>query len=831
MKQRKLDLLILTERCSLFDIYTILITFETSLKSHLSVVIFYFLACANIYAQNNVSGVVKDQQSKPIAYATVFLQGSNMATTTNKDGYFELSIPPESSQTLIVKFLGYKEFTTKIIAPKNQNITLDVVLLQDIKTISTVDIEGKNIRREEASMMVIDPRETKMLPSAFGDFNKVLQALPGVSTNSELSSTYAVRGGNYDENAIFVNGIEVYRPFLVSSGQQEGLSFVNPNLAAGVEFSTGGWQAKYGDKLSSILNVSYKKPTRAEGSATLSMLGGTAHIGGVDKKNRVTFMLGFRNKSGRYLLNSLPVQGQYFPSFNDLQIFTTLDLTNRKKEFAIAKRTELSILATYAQNRFSIIPQLQETSFGTSDQVLLFKVDFEGTEKMNYDTYQGGAKLSHWVTSNFRTEWYISGMDTREREFINLEAGYQLCDVNPEPGIAERNKCAVTRGIGTQFRYARNSLHSTVIGSESRNYLKINQSLQLEFGSKYTHESFTDILQQYSFNDSLDYAIFNPRFTTFPALNSNIQLNTNRMASYAQATIRIDSTQKITIGTRVGWWDLNRQWLFSPNMQYSYKPAWKKDIIFKCATGIYRQPPFYRELRNFEGQINPNVKAQSSIHIVAGIDYAFKSGRKNFRLTSEIYYKHIWDVVPYDIDNVRLRYYAKNNAIAYATGIDTRISGELIRGSESWFSISFMQTKEKIDNGPWISRPTDQRINFATYIQDHVPGIPAWKVYLSLFFGAGLPVSLPNTPDKRSFITAPAYRRVDIGTHYTLFYNDKTISKKLFESITLGIEILNLFGINNTISYQWIADFNNRYYAVPNTLSQRFINAKVSATF
>lgn len=782
-------------------------------------------------AQSSVSGTVLDERGRPLAFASIYVYGTNLATTSAENGTFVLEIASEKQLILVIKFLGYKEFSSKIFTNKNQNITYKAVLLPDIKAINTVEIEGKNTRREEAGMTVIDPRQTKMLPSAFGDFNKVLQALPGVSSNSELSSTYAVRGGNYDENAIYVNGIEVYRPFLVSSGQQEGLSFVNPNLASGVEFSTGGWQAKYGDKLSSILNVSYKKPTRMEGSAAINLLGGSAHIGGVDKKNRVTFVVGYRNKSGKYLLNSLPVQGQYFPFFNDLQSFATFDLTHRKKDFPIAKRTELSILATYSQNRYTIIPQLQETSFGTSDQVLLFKVDFDGTEKMNYDTWQGGAKLSHWVTSNFRTEWYLSGMDTREREYINLEAGYQLCDVNPEPGISEINKCAVVRGVGTQFRHARNSLHSSVIGSESRNYLKISNAVQLEFGTKYTHEKFVDVLQQYSFNDSLDYAIFNPRFSTFPPLNTNIQLQTNRMASHAQATIRLDSTQKITFGTRLGWWDLNKQWLLSPSMQYSYKPTWKRDVIFKAATGIYRQPPFYRELRDFEGNINRQLKAQSAIHAIVGIDYAFKAGRKNFRLTSEIYYKYMWDVVPYDIDNVRLRYYAKNNAIAYATGIDTRISGELIKGSESWFSISFMQTKEKVENGPWIPRPTDQRVNFALYIQDHFPGIPAWKAYLSLFFGAGLPVSLPNTPDKRSFLTAPAYRRIDIGTHYTLFYNDKNISKKLFETITLGIEVLNLFGINNTISYQWIADFNNRYYAVPNTLSQRLVNVKVNATF
>lgn len=807
------------------------VIFKINLKFIIYYILFFLILIFNSFAQAILKGKVTDENGKPIEFATIFIQNTKIATTSDNDGFYSLEIPSEKELILQIKFIGLKEFKKNIFAKKDEIITFNSVLLQESNVINSVEVLGNNVRREEAGMTVIDPRQTQMLPSAFGDFNKVIQALPGVSTNSELSSTYAVRGGNYDENAIYVNGIEVYRPFLVSSGQQEGLSFVNPNLASSVEFSTGGWQAKYGDKLSSIMNVSYKKPTRFEGSATAGLLGGSAHVGGVDKKNRVSFVVGYRNKSSKYLLNSLPVTGQYFPFFNDLQSFTTFDLTNRKKEFSIQKRTELSVLATYSQNRYTVQPQLQESTFGTADQVLRLEVGFDGNEKMNYDTWQGGAKFSHWVTNNFRTEWYISGMDSREREYINLEAGYKLCDVNPDPTASEQNKCDVVRGIGTQFRYARNSLHSTVLGSETRNILTINKKIQAEFGVKYTNENFRDGLSQYSFNDSLDYVILNPRFSTFPSLNTQINIQSNRFSSYFQTTIRLDSTQKITFGSRLGWWDFNKQMIISPSVQYSLRPKWKKDFIFKSALGIYRQPPFYRELRDFQGNINPNLKAQSSVHAIFGVDYAFKFGKRDFRFSSEAYYKYMWDVVPYDIDNVRLRYYAKNNAIAYATGIDTRISGELIKGSESWFSLSFMQTKEKVEDKDWVRRPTDQRINFALYIQDHIPNIPAWKVYLSLFFGASLPVSLPNTPDRRSSFSAPPYRRIDIGTYYTLFYNDKNFSKKFFESITIGLDVLNLFGINNTISYQWIADFNNRYYAVPNTLSTRFFNAKINATF
>jgi hypothetical protein len=771
-----------------------------------------------------VKGVIKDEKGNPVEFAVVSIN-TTYSAQTDKNGNFIIEIPQQKQFSVTVRLLGFKEKTIEL---SDKEDFISIVLETDSKTIQQVEVKADNERREEAGMMKLDPKNAVLLPSAFGDFNKLIQMLPGVVSNNELSSTYSVRGGNYDENLIYVNGIEVYRPFLISSGQQEGLSFVNPNLASDVAFSSGGWQAKYGDKLSSVMNVSYKEPKKFEGSVQGGLLGATAHLGISDKQNRVSAIVGFRNKSSQYLLNTLPVKGQYFPSFNDFQSYINFDLTNRKKDFPVAKRTTLGILGTYAGNRYFVIPETQQTTFGTANEILNLQVGFAGTEKMDYDTWQGGLKFSHWVNPKFRTEIYSSAMKSREREYIDLEAGYRLCDVSPDLGENNLSKCATEKGVGTIYRYARNSLSATVISLENRSYWFHNDKNTTEFGAKLNKEVFEDKLSQWGFIDSVDYVRLTPDY-----LNTVINLNSNRVSGYLQHTYKIDSVHSLTLGSRLGWWDLNKEFLLSPNAQYSFNPHWKRDYIFRFATGIYRQPPFYRELRNFIGEINKNLKAQSSVHFLGGFDHKFKAWNRTFKLTSEFYGKYLWNVIPYDIDNVRIRYYATNNAIAYATGVDMRVSGEFVKGSESWFSLSVMQTQEKVEGSSqgWIRRPTDQRVNVAIFFQDHIAKIPALKVYLNLVFGTGLPFGVPNDPSFRNVFSIPPYRRLDLGTNYVISFNDKRVSKRFFESIMIGIECLNILGINNTISYIWVADYSNRQYAVPNTLSTQFWNAKVIANF
>lgn len=791
------------------------------------VLLFFIFSKPSAYSQNIIlKGKVTSVNSQPLEFVVVYEKGSNVSIQTDAKGEFSLNLPTQEIYIISFRLLGYKQLD-KQIQNSGSEIELNVVMVPESKELGQVEVISNVERRTEPGLIQLDPKNAVVLPSAFGDFNKLLAVVPGVVANNELSSTYSVRGGNYDENLIYVNGIEVYRPFLISSGQQEGLSFINPNLARSVDFSTGAWQAKYGDKLSSILNVGYKEPKQFEASVQGGLLGGSIHLGLTDKKNRISFIGGFRNKTSRYLLNTLPTQGNYLPTFNDFQSYITIDLSNKKKEFAKGKRTTLGILTSFANNRYLVVPELSQTSFGTNSEILQLSVGFDGNEQMKYDTWQNGLKLSHWASEKFKTEFYASAFDTREREYVNLEAGYRLCNLEPDLGVSA-NQCAVLRGIGTIFNYKRNYLVGNVLGLENRSYYYINPKNTIEFGAKYTKEIFSDKIYEYSFIDSAEYVTSNPPLITL------INLNTNRFNGYIQHQIKMDTFQILTYGVRLGYWDFNQELMISPSVQYSFKPKWKRDYIFRVGAGIYRQPPFYRELRDFNGKINDNIKAQSSFQTVFGSDYRFMMWGRPFKFTSELYGKYLWNVNPYDIDNVRIRYYANNNATAYAAGTDFRISGEFIKGEESWFSLGIMQAKERVEGSEqgWIRRPTDQRVTFAVFFQDHLPRFPSWKVFLSLIYGSGLPYGIPFNENQRNVLNIPAYRRVDVGFSKVIIANDKKVfKKKLFERLMIGVEVLNLFGINNTLSYIWISDFENRRYAIPQTLSQRFVNAKIIANF
>lgn len=780
------------------------------------------------WAQNvTITGVVKDNDNKPLPFAAITEAQQKKTVQANESGIYKMVLVYDSVYELSARYLGYGEQTMTL---KNKNITTTTLianftLLIQSRLIDQIEVAGQNDTRIQAGLTQLNPKNAVVLPSAFGDFNKIIALLPGVVSNNELSSTYSVRGGNYDENLIFVNGIEVYRPFLVRSGQQEGLSFVNPQMANSVEFYAGGWPSKYGDKLSSVMNVRYKTPKNWQASAIGGLLGGSVYVGGCNQAQTVRFSAGFRNKTARYLLNTLPTQGTYLPVFNDLQTYTEFDLTKHNSARSQNRNTTLGVLVSYAGNRYTVIPELSETNFGTNEQILKLTVAFAGTEVSKYDTWQNGLKLTHWATDKLKTEFFATAFDSREREYINLEAGYRLCDVEPTAnGAGNFNKCAVERGAGTEFRYARNSLRANVYAAENRSYYYYSPKNTLEWGVKYTNEQFFDRLNEYSFIDSLDFVKLTP---AFDIVN---RLNTHRLAAYAQQTHKIDTFKTLTYGVRIGWWSLNQQFLLSPSVQYSFKPAWKRDVVWRVATGIYRQPPFYRELRNFEGEINPNLKAQSSWHVVVGSDYRFKAWGREFSFTSEYYGKYLWDVIPYDIDNVRLRYYAQNSAIAYATGADFRVSGEFIKGEESWFSLGIMQTQENVQgsNQGWIRRPTDQRVTFACFFQDHLPKNPSVKVFLNFIYGSGLPFGIPNDINRRNLFSIPAYRRADMGFSKVLTFNQKTKGAgRWIRSLMAGIEILNIMGVTNTLSYIWIADFENRRYAIPQTLSQRFLNARV----
>lgn len=812
--------------------------------------LFLFLIPFSITAQNqwNVKGKLVDSQTKePIPFVSVILENTNKGVSTNEKGEFSISVTIQNDIKITFKSVGYISKSIQINNKQESSTELGIIFLEkDTKMLSQVDIKSNKEEdtRTEAGVTKINPLSTKVLPSVFGDFNKILATLPGVISNNELSSTYSVRGGNFDENLVYVNDMEIYRPFLVRSGQQEGLSFINPDMVSDITFSSGGWQPKYGDKLSSVLDVKYKTPTKFAGSTTIGLLGGSIHLEGISKNKRITHVTGYRHRQARYAFNTLPVQGTYQPSFSDFQSFVNIDLS-KSEDKILTKKTTLGILTSYSRNRYLVFPEESETSFGTINRVFRVNVAFDGKENMDYDTYQNSFKLSHRFSEKFLAQWIASGIFSTERENTDIEAGYRLCDVNPDPGSDNFNKCVFVRGVGTLYDHRRNRLNVSVLALENKyTYVNSNKST-INFGVKYNYENIQDVLNEWGFVDSSDYVSITSN------LKSSVHIQTHRLAGFIQQTIKIDSIQTITYGARFSYWTLNNQLLISPRIQYAIKPRWNRDFIFRIATGVYQQPAFYRELRAYDGTINKNLKAQRSYHFVAGTDYNFKLWNRQFKFIAESYFKYIENVVAYDVDNVRIRYFANNNAKAYATGADFRVSGEFIKGAESWFSLGILQTKEDLkddyfrtlanptniddtttvlkQNG-WLRRPTDQRLTASIFFQDNIPNHPTLKVFLNLIFGTGLPFGPPRNLQYRAALSAPAYRRVDIGFSKLITFTEGR-AKNYIESVWIGVEVLNVVGANNTISYLWIKDVYNTQYAVPNYLSQRFLNAKLIVRF
>jgi hypothetical protein len=767
-----------------------------------------------------LKGKITTPDQKPLELATISILGTSQATTTNKEGYFELQVPANQTLIFVFKYLSYTEERRNLNLKTGETKYLNIALKETANNLDSVVVTNKDEQRTEASTLVIDPLQIRKTPTPFGDAMDIVKGIGlGVVTNSELSSAYAVRGGSFDENLVYVNNMEVYRPFLVTGGQQEGLSFPNPDLIKEIKFSAGGWQPKFGDKLSSVLNIEYKTPTKFAASASLSLLGATAHIEGCTKNKRSSFLIGARHKSARYFLNTLPTQGAYLPLFTDIQALANIAIGKHQAPHRRAEaKTMLTILFSYAQNRYQVIPQFRRTEFGTFSQSLALSVDFEGQETMNYDTWQSSLRLTHHVSNKITTNLILSGVNTQEREYSNVEAFYRLCDINTQVAVSSgQDRCSVVRGLGSLYDYRRNALDANLFAIESRNEYRQHENHTLEFGAKYNAEFIEDNLSEYNFSDSANYVMLGNR------LNTTHILNTNRLSGYVQQTHRLNR-HSFTYGFRLNYWNLNQQTLFSPRIQYTFKPNWKKDIIFNAALGYYQQAPFYRELRDFEGNINRNLKAQTSIHAIAGLTWDFQYWGRPFRLLTETYYKHLTNVVPYDVDNVRLRYYAQNNAIAYTTGIDARLSGEFIKGTDSWVGISLMTAQEKVEGNErgFIRRPVDQRLTATLSFEDHLPKNPTIRMNMRMLYGTGLPFGVPNQPEYRAVLSGSSYWRVDIGFS-KIFY----VKGNKDRSIWVGLEVLNLLGNNNVISYLWIKDYANNSYAIPNDLSQRFFNLRV----
>jgi len=780
-------------------------------------------------AQGVLTGtVVSADSQQPLARASIRVVNSARGTATNAQGQFTLTLPANVNVQVSISFVGYVTDTLNInlAAGQTQNLTVKLKatsrVLQDVVVNDRVEDPEE---RQQVSFTRLDPQNAAFLPGAQQDISKLISSLPGVASNNELSTTYNVRGGNYDENLVYVNDIQVYRPFLIRAGRQEGLSFVNPDLTGSLGFSAGGWQAKYGDKLSSVLNVYYKEPDSSAASASIGLLGGSGHIEGANKSGRLTYVAGVRHKSLSYLLNTLETEGQYFPRFTDAQAYISYDL--QKATESKPARTQLGFLFNYARNRYLTRPEGRETDFGTLNNALRLFVDFIGQELMEFDTYQGGLKLEHRFSNKFKSSFVASAMTTTEREFIDVEGGYLLCNVDNNPNSANFNNCAIVRGIGTQYNYARNQLEANIYTLESRNLWFPAQQHQVEFGAGLSHQRIDDVLDEYSFLDSADF------IQVEEIITSTLNLYTTRFWAYAQHSWQLGARQRLTYGVRAHYWNLNEQLLISPRLQFSHQPRGQRDVLLKFAVGLYQQPPFYRELRDFDGNLNQDLKAQSSLHLIGGLDYNFTMWQRPFKFTAEAYYKDMWNVVPYEIDNVRLRYFAENNANAFAAGIDMRVNGEFIRGTESWFSLGLLNTREDIldDDRGSLARPSDQRFRVGVFFQDYLPNNPSWRVYLGLNYASALPFGPPRNEPLRNFFRGEPFRRADVGFSKLISLTRKQGLGKYLETLWISAEVLNLFGADNPVSYLWINDVAGGQQGVPNSLTARFFNLRLVARY
>ena len=808
-----------------------------------------------------LSGTVRDAQGQPLELVVVALEGQPGGATTNAQGEFTLRLlrPVSGPAVLVARRLGYQPLRLPLRLPEAAGQPLRLTLLADARALGGVTVRARAAttdQREQASLVQLDPQTAKVLPSPFGDFNAILKTLPGVVSNNELTSTYNVRGGNYDENLLYVNGFEVYRPFLVTQAQQEGLSFINPDLVQKVDFSTGGWQPKYGDKLSSVLDIQYKEPAKFAASATASLVGGAAHAEARSANGRVSYLAGVRYKNAQYVFNALRQnQGQYNPTFYDGQAYVNIGLGKKGGDL---QKTSLGILGVVAHNDFRFVPVSGQVTFSTAlNQFARVNIYYAGRERMQYDTYQGGLDFKHNFHPGLQVELLASALTTREFEFRDVEAAYTFADVNRDPSSPDFNQPVRERNIGSSFNHSRNDLTARLYTAELRGRWNPGGDPagphQLRWGIKTGREVIHDQLDEYSFADSADY-VPDARRTR---LTADLTLESQRTQGYAQHTWQIDTLKTLTYGVRGHYWSVNKQFVISPRVQFAARDRRHPERVWKLAAGLYAQPPFYRELRNAtglpgaqQGQLNPELRAQKSLHFVVGREVQVHLMNRPFRLNTEAYYKYLTDVVPYEIDNVRLRYAAKNSATAYAAGLETRLSGEFVKGVESWLSLGLLSTKEDIAGDTvttfnadgqrtgvqplgYIRRPQDQRLTASIFFQDHLPDNPSVRGYVNLVYGTGLPFSPPGLPQYRgdNALTS-AYQRVDIG--FSKVVSLRTTPKAhlaSLESLWLSLEILNILGANNVAGYSYLQDVNGRTYAVPSYLSQRLLNLRAIARF
>ena len=798
------------------------------MKKKLFITIICLFATLNMMAQAfTLQGRVTDEDSNPVELATVSVLKQGKVAFTSLKGEFSMQL--QSADSVVVKFtmIGYKPKTRVLRHPKGKQ-TLQVVLFTDDNTLAEVQVRGEKIQTGQTQDLKTE--DAKLAPSASGNgVEGLIQQQAGVSTHNELSSQYNVRGGAFDENSVYINNVEVYRPFLVRSGQQEGLSIINPYMVDKIGFSTGGYAAKYGDKMSSALDITYKKlqpkgskKLMTEGTIAASLLGADAYFGLGSKK--LSWLNSIRYKTNSYLLGTTDTKGEYKPNFLDYQTYLS---------YAPNKRWQIDFIGNISDNHYNFTPKDRETTFGTQQDVKSFKVYFDGQEKDRFLTYFGTLGITRNITDKTSISLLGSAFYTKEQEKYDIQGQYWL----------DQTETSENLGVGTYFEHTRNYLSARVLSAKLMLKHK-SKSHEVESAVTYKKEHISENSVEYEMRDSAGYSVPHNGKDLYMiySMRARNTLDANRVEAYLQDTYRFASRGghthfTLNYGIRLSHWSFNQETIFSPRISLGIIPAYSENTTLRLAAGLYYQAPFFKELRDTStvngityATLNERIKSPRSIHVIAGYDYRFQINNQRYRFTAEAYYKALGNFIPYSVNNVKVVYYGENRSTGHATGLDLKLYGEFVPGADSWISFSLMNTKMNL-NGKSIPLPTDQRYAVNLFFTDYFPGTERWRMSLKLALADGLPFSTPHKELETNTFRAPAYKRADIGMSYRLLDNSKGTKKSCFKNIWLGVDCLNLFGIDNVNSYYWVTDVTNQQYAVPNYLTGRQINGRILLEF
>ena len=797
---------------------------------------------------STITGILLDSKNEPIENASI--QSNQLGTISNPNGFYILKIPSNENITIKISHISFKSVQITLNLKPEEKYIFNPVLSNEFEQIETVVIRStKSVSLE--GVTTISPKIIRTIKGAQPGVENLLKTLPGVNISNEMSSQYSVRGGNFDENLVYVNDVEIYRPFLVRSGQQEGLSFVNSNMVGNLEFSAGGFQSRYGDKLSSVLDITYRKPKEFGVDADLNLLGGSITAEGISKNSKLSAIFGLRYRDNSLLVDARETKTNFDPKFLDAQTYI---------DYKINSKFKLSFLGNITSNNYNYEPQTRQTNFGTLTDPLALLVFYQGQEKDSYNTYFGAIKSSYDANDYLNLKIIASSFQTTEQEYFDILAQYRLGEVNSNIGDENLGDIEFSEGIGSQINHARNDLDALISTIEHRGNYKKNKH-RFEWSIKYSHENIRDRVVEWEVIDSAGFSINPPNIDNFDTepyspdtgplapyenIRSTNNTTVNRMQAFAQWSNRsfIGPHEVFyNFGIRSHQWKINenntnskQQMVFSPRVQLGIKPDGSKDMLFRFSGGLYYQPPFYRELRDYNGDVNSDVKAQKSIHFVVGHEYNFSIWQRPFKLVSEAYYKNLSNVNPYTVENVRIRYAANNNAKAYAYGFDVRLNGEFVNGMESWFSFGYLKTEESIAGKKFIPRPMDQRLKFGILFQDYIPNLPKMKMYLNLVYNTGVPGGSPSYADVYDYQNRlPDYKRADVGMSY-LIINRNNISNSIWKSnikeLSVGFEIFNIFDVQNSITNTWVRDvYSKRQYSIPNYLTPRIFNLRLNIKF